>query len=200
MFSKCLWSKHQDFAKASACLDSILKREPVVAADKMARAMLDASSSRPGPSSCVGDVEILIASGGLSVTDPVYAGGRCRSVACSRAVVVPECVEVSAGRPGPSLMERMQYGRQDVPGASRGRPGSFRCVGDVEILIPSSSSPAADSVDAWGCCRRCCHVNARASRWRPVACSRAVVVSECVEVSAGWPVSCRWWNGCRTGE
>lgn len=178
LFVKCLWSKHQDFAKASACLGSTLGRERVAAVGKIARAMLDASSSRPGCSSCVGDVEILIPSGGLSAADSVDAGAGQLLVAwwlsCRSAW---QCRQV-----GPSLItvEADEARAAECSRHISSRPGPSSCVGVVEILIASGSSSAADPVDAWGCCRRCCHVNARASRWRPV--------------------SCRWWSGCRTGE
>lgn len=131
-----------------------------------------------GCSSCVGDVEILIPSGGLSADDSVDAGAGQLLVAwwlsCRSAW---QCRQV-----GPSLItvEADEARAAECSRHISSRPGPSSCVGVVEILIASGSSSAADPVDAWGCCRRCCHVNARASRWRPV--------------------SCRWWSGCRTGE
>ena len=66
----------------------------------------------------------------------------------------PSCRSVWKCRQGgPSLAvdgadaERRE---QDVPGISGSRLGPFRGVGDVEILIPSSSSSASDPVDVWG--------------------------------------------------
>ena len=88
-------------------------------------------------------------------------------------------------------MERMQRGRQDVPGVSRSRPGPFHCVGDVEILIASSVSSVADPVStgaAVGDVVTWC----RGSRWQLVACRRAVDMLERVAARSrrcsAWPV------------